>query len=177
MDTFEKQYFTGILGDLSGKKVLDIGCGSGRITRKLLDKGADLVAADISEEMLKRLKKKFRNLTTIKADIEDLPFEDNSFDVVVATFVIVHLKDLQKAFDEVYRVLKPGGFFALSNINQRRAPELKTSSGEKIVIESFYHIPKHVHDALQESFFDVEEDLFVEDNGHWVNQILRARKS
>lgn len=176
LGTFEQDLFYHLLGDLKGKKVLDIGCGTGRLIGYLKMQGAEVVAADLSEGMLEKLRKKHRGVHTVKADIEDLPFENESFDLVVCTFVIVHLKALQKAFDEVNRVLKTGGYFVVTNINQRKAPKIKVQNGEEIVIDSYYHIPKHVVEALEESFFELEEEHFVEERGSWVNQMLKGRK-
>ena len=176
LDSFEKDEVKRMLGNVKGKKILDIGCGTGRLMRYLIDSGAEVVAADLSAAMLAKAQKNFRGVKTVKADIRDLPFEDESFDIVIAAFVIVHLKKLDKAFDEVYRVTKNGGHFLVTNINQRKSPKLKTRDRE-IVIESHYHIPKHVVDAMEEAFFDPEEEFFVEENGTWVNQILRGRKA
>lgn len=176
LDSFEKDEIKRMLGDIKGKRILDVGCGTGRLMRFLVDQGAEVVAVDLSEEMLKKARKSFRTCEIVKADIRDLPFADNSFDIVIGAFVIVHLKTLTEAFDEVYRVLKPEGEFIVTNINQRKAPKIATKEGE-IVIESYYHIPDHVNDALEESFFRIEEEFFVKEKGVWVNQILRAKKS
>jgi len=177
LDTFEQGMMGKIIGDVSEKKVLDVGCGTGRLIRKLVDKGAIVTGADISPEMLKIAKKKFDKVEFIEGDIEHLPFEDESFDMVIATFVIVHLKDLRKAFDEVYRVLKPGGSFIVTNVNQRKAPKLKTSAKEEIVILSYYHIPDHVISALKDALFNVEEEEFINENAIWINQIVKAVKA
>jgi len=176
LDGFEKGILQKIIGDVKGKRVLDIGCGTGRCIKTLIDKGAIITGCDISPEMLKIAKKKFLNVEFAEGDIENLPFKDDCFDVVLASFLIVHLKSLQKAFDEVYRVLKPGGIFILTNINQKKAPKLVTESHEKIVIISHYHIPEHVISALKESFFEIREEEFVYENGIWINQIVKAVK-
>lgn len=176
LNTFEKGKLVEFCGDLTDKKVLDIGCGTGREIGLLKEHTkADFTAADISEEMLKITKKKHPDVETVQADINSMPFKDEEFDVVVAAFVIVHIKNIHKAFKEVDRVLKPGGIFVLTNINQRKAPKLQVEN-EKIVIKSFYHIPDHVTKALKESFFEIEKEEFVEENGAWINQIIRARK-
>lgn len=176
LDEFEQGMIWKMLGDIKGKKVLDIGCGTGRLMRKLLDKKAFVVGADISPGMLKIAKKKFREAEFVEADIENLPFKESHFDMVIASFVIVHLKDLRKAFDEVYRVLKPGGIFIATNINQRKAPKLKTPEKEEIVIISHYHIPEHVISALEEALFNVKEEKFVYENSIWINQVVKAVK-
>lgn len=176
LNGFEKDYLFTIIGDIKGKKVLDIGCGSGRLIGELKLFGAKVTACDISPEMVKRTREKFPNIEVVEGDIYDLPFKDRQFDMVIATFVIVHLRDLQKAFDEVYRVLKKGGQFAFTNINQRKAPKLKVGKLKEIVITSFYHRPQDVTKALEESFFDLEKEEFVYEDGVWINQILRAKK-
>lgn len=175
LNSFEKDELKRLIGDVKGKKVLDVGCGTGRLIGYLQNEGAEVTGVDLSEKMVEKVQKKFSFIDVKQADIRELPFENDSFDVVIAAFVIVHLKDLQEAFDEVCRVLKPGGHFIVTNINQRKAPKIKTDEGE-IVIESYYHIPRHVAEAMQESFFEIEEEGFVEENGIWVNHILKGRK-
>ncbi len=176
LDSFEREHFYGMLGDLKGKKVLDMGCGAGRLIELLLMSGADVYAADISENMISTIQKKYPRLKTCVCSIEDIDFEDNFFDIVLSAFVVVHLRTLTKAFDEVYRVLKPGGHFVLSNINQKKPPALKVGDKEEIIIKSFYHMPKNIILALEESFFDVKDEKFVYEGRQWINQIVRAGK-
>ncbi len=176
LNSFEKTSVEKLLGDLKGKRVLDIGCGTGRIIQMLRERGAEIVAFDISEEMLGIVNRKFPNIECVVGDSDELPFEDESFDLVLGLFWIVHLGDLRASFDEVYRVLKKGGRFILSNINQRKAPKLTTKSGENIVIESYYHMPQKVVEALEYAYFDVVRDEYIYDKDVWVNQILEARK-
>lgn len=175
LDSFEGTTLLQILGDLWDKDVLDLGAGTGRLVPHLKNLGGTVFATDISEEMLKVLQKSYSDVECEVADAAELPYEDGRFDMVVASFFIVHLKDLQEVFDEVYRVLKDGGEFVLTNINQRKAPKLKTDEGE-IVIRSFYHRPENVIKALEESFFHIEKEEFVMDGKVWVNQIIKARK-
>lgn len=175
LNSFEKGRLFSFFDDLKGKKVLDIGCGTGRILGELRLFGADITAIDISEEMLGRVGRKYPDVKTAVADVEALPFEDDSFDVAVAAFLIVHLKDPQIAFEEVHRVLKSGGEFIVTNINQRKAPKLKTPKGE-IVIQSYYHRPEDVVKKLEKCLFDIEKNEFVEEDGVWINQIVNARK-
>jgi len=174
LDSFEKDVILRFLGNLDGKKILDVGCGNGRMFSELMKRNGEVVGADVSAEMLKLAGQKFPRVKLAQAAIEKLPFEDNSFDFVVAFFVIVHVRDLVKAFDEVYRVLKPGGSFILSNINQRKAPKLKTKNGQEIVINSFNHRPDKVLEALDRSFFKIDKEEFVEEDGTWINQIVKA---
>ena len=141
------------------------------MTKKLKDTGAELIATDVSQKMLDSI----TFVPTKKADIQNLPFEKKSFDIVIAAFVIVHLKNLEQAFSEVHRVLKDGGYFIFSNINQRKAPLLEVGK-EKFFIESFYHRPKNVIRELEDCYFDVLEEKFIFEGEVWVNQIIKAKK-
>lgn len=178
LDSFEKRKLDDFFRDIKGKKVLDIGCGTGRIIPDLLEKEAKVTGADVSTEMLKIAVKKFPNSTFVKADIRELPFKDDSFDIVISAFVIVHLKqcELEEAFNEVYRVLKPGGSFILTNINQKKAPKLKVKNLGEIVIKSYYHIPEHVIEALNNCCFSIETEDFINEGDVWINQIIKAVK-
>lgn len=176
LNSFENDAVLKALGNLKGKKVLDVGCGTGRLIRFMLEKGAEVSGADVSEEMLRVARKNFPEVSFLKAEMENLPFEDNNFDLVVATFVIVHLKNLSGFFAEVYRVLKNGGIFVLTNINQRKAPKLKLKDGGEIVIESHYHRPEDVIKTLGNNLFTLEKEEFVFGRGVWINQLIKARK-
>ncbi len=176
LNSFEKDSVFKLLGDLRGKKVLDIGCGTGRIIEELKQRGAEVVGLDVSEKILEIAKKKFCDVEFVLGNVNDLPFEDESFDLVLGLFLIVHLKNLEKPFEEIYRVLRPGGRFILSNINQKKAPKLKLKNRDEIVIKSHYHIPKHVVKALEQLLFVIKRDEFVYEGNAWINQIIKAVK-
>jgi SAM-dependent methyltransferase len=102
-----------LLGDISGQRVLDLGCGLGDKTLILALKGARLTAIDISADLLRlarhRLEVNRAPVTEmVLASAHDLPFEDASFDAVLGLAVLHHL-DLSLVAREVARVLKPGG--------------------------------------------------------------------
>lgn len=175
LDSFEKDVVHRMLGNLQGKKVLDLGCGTGRLIKVLADGGANVTACDNSEEMVRIAKKKFPEVEILEADVGNLPFENDSFDFAVATFMIVHLKRLDIFFDEVYRILKDGGHFLLTNINQRKPPKVASDVGE-FVIQSYYHRPEDVVKSLEKSMFFIEKEEFVKENNVWVNQVIKARK-
>lgn len=172
-DSFEKDQVLPLLGNIKEKKVLDVGAGTGRLVSRLVNAGAEVTALDISEEMLKKIKNK--NIKKIVGEAEDLSFDDNSFDVVIATFLIVHLKDLGRFFDEVYRVLKPGGLFLVTNINQRKAPEIKIGK-DLVEVKSYYHKPELVVEELEDLAFEVLQNKFVKEGETWINQIILVNK-
>lgn len=86
---------------VKNKKVVDIGCGYGRNKKIVESVGGEWTGVEPFEG----------GAHTVVADAENLPFEDNSFDVAIMDAVLEHIPDVGKAFAEVGRVLKPGGVF------------------------------------------------------------------
>lgn len=175
LNSFEQNKFLPLLGDIKNKMVLDVGAGTGRLSVALSKLGAQVTALDLSEQMLQILKNKDKKIDTVVGDAESLPFPDNTFDVVTAAFLVVHLKDPNTFFDEAYRVLKDGGILAFSNINQKEPPEVQTVQG-KIKIESFYHRPEKIVEELENLAFQVEKNILVYEKNIWINQLIIARK-
>lgn len=175
LNSFEQRKVLPLLGDVKGTKILDVGAGTGRLAVELARLGADLTALDISEEMLEILKRKSDRIQTIVGDAENLIFPRGYFDWVISAFVIVHLKDPTRFFDQAYKVLKDGGKLLVTNINQKEPPEIETSEG-KIKIESFYHRPEKIREILESLAFSIEKEIFVKEGENWINQILVAVK-
>ncbi|MDI6695594.1 MAG: class I SAM-dependent methyltransferase [Anaerolineales bacterium] len=103
------------LGDLHGKRLLDLGCGPGETSIFLANQGAIVTAVDISSGMIrvaKRLASQFdlseEQLTFLQMSVEDLGFPDASFDLVFGSNVLHHC-DTDRTGEEIARVLKPGG--------------------------------------------------------------------
>ena len=91
----------------SGKRVLDLGCRSGALTQHLLD-GNEVVGLDVDAAALARAAE--LGIEPVQANVEDpLPFEDESFDAVVAGELLEHLQFPDALVDEIRRVLRPGG--------------------------------------------------------------------
>jgi SAM-dependent methyltransferase len=105
-----------------GDKVLDIGCGPGWFWQgaaPLLPDQLELTLADLSPGMVAEAVARCRTLkqwtvTGVEADAGSLPFEDASFDAVIAMHMLYHVPDQAKAVAEMHRVLKPGGLFAVT---------------------------------------------------------------
>ena len=100
------------LGDVCGRKVLDLGCGHGMAAVVLARRGADVTACDLSVGYLREARARARaNGVTIRfgqIDAERLPFADGSFDRIWGSAILHHL-DLCRAGAELARVLRPGG--------------------------------------------------------------------
>lgn len=101
---------------ISFSKLLDVGCGTGPMIELLTQEYPDkeYVGVDITPKMIKTANAKhLKNTTFIVGDSEDLPFEANSFDVIICANSFHHYPNPQAFFNEVYRVLMPGGHFVL----------------------------------------------------------------
>ena len=95
-------------------KVLELACGSGRLTKHIanaLPANVEFTATDLSADMISVAKAKVTSGRIIwaTADMMDLPFTNDSFDLVVCQFGLMLVPDQMKAFGEILRVLKPGG--------------------------------------------------------------------
>jgi len=98
----------------SGMCVLDVACGPGYVSAGLRDVGAVPTGIDFSENMIAIARMMFRDISFLKGDAQDLPFEDGSFDGVLNNFGLLHVSDPAKACAEACRVLKPHGRFGFS---------------------------------------------------------------
>lgn len=175
LNSFEQNQVLPLLDNLTGKKILDAGAGTGRLAVELARRGAFVTALDISGEMLKILAKKSKYIELSVGDVELMPFGKEIFDWVVSAFVVAHLKDPMRFFDEVYRVLKDGGKFLVTNINQKEPPEVETENGP-IKIESYYHRPEKIREILESLAFRIEKEIITKEGENWVGQIVVAVK-
>ena len=107
---------------ISGKEVLDLGCGTGVLSLLALEKGAaKMVCSDISKTMIDQCRAKIalkgysdKIIEFREMDAESLPLSDNSVDVIISSMVLGMIPDQAKAVAEMTRVLRPGGTIAIS---------------------------------------------------------------
>jgi ubiquinone/menaquinone biosynthesis C-methylase UbiE len=109
------EYAYYLLGDVRGKAVLDLGCGTGENTVLLARRGAEVHSLDISDSLVELAKKRLvannirGGVSFHVGSAHEMPFPDNSFDVVFGMAILHHL-DLELTSREVWRVLRPGGY-------------------------------------------------------------------
>lgn len=175
-DSFEQDKLAPYIAEAKGKKVLDAGAGTGRITLRLHEAGAQVTALDISPEMLALLHQKNPEIEVVEGDMENMPFEDGTFDMVFSSLAMVHLKKVDKFLDECYRVVKDGGLAVLTNIHYRKPMTLKDNKG-KYTIQGYNHFPPHLRKTARELAFGIEHDeILTEGDDVWVSQVLVLRK-
>jgi ubiquinone/menaquinone biosynthesis C-methylase UbiE len=104
------------LQDIKGKKVLEIGPGAGGHSALFARHGAAMTSMDLTAARAASTHAKFKLMgdladgcAALQGDAENLPFDDGAFDIVYSNGVLHHTLDTEKALDEVYRVLRPGG--------------------------------------------------------------------
>jgi ubiquinone/menaquinone biosynthesis C-methylase UbiE len=104
----------------AGAKVLDLGCGTGHFANYVYSKGFEVHAIDPSLKMLEFARNNFKNIQFLEGEAAALPFNDQSFDLVISIEVLRYLDpaDVVQAYKEIFRVLKPGGRMLVTHVNK-----------------------------------------------------------
>ncbi len=117
-------WIAGHYPDREGLAVLELGCGTGSMwlgRKDLVRRWGRLVLTDLSGGMLDTARKNLRDMPEIEyraVDIQDIPFPDGSFDLVIANMMLYHVPDLPRGLREVRRVLKQGGVFCCATYGE-----------------------------------------------------------
>jgi SAM-dependent methyltransferase len=96
---------------VDGKRVLDLGCGSGVFTKDLINWGGKVKGIDLSKTLIEIAKKENPKAKFYIGNAVKTPFDDSEFDIVASNLVVHYFKDVKPLFKEVARVLKKGGIF------------------------------------------------------------------
>jgi SAM-dependent methyltransferase len=99
-------------------RILEIGCGIGTVVYELSGKGHDIAGIDISGEAIEYGRKKYGDIRLEVQAAEILPYEDESFEVVMSFDLFEHIAAIDKHISEVRRVLRPGGYYLFQTPNR-----------------------------------------------------------
>lgn len=135
----EKPAMEKLLPDLSGKHVLLVGCGTGEETTLLEERGAkNIVGIDISSESVRLARESYPTHHFSVGDMHHLDFADSTFDVVYSSLAVHYSPTPLDVYQEVFRVLKPGGIFQFSTGHPVRwASESAVIDGEPVKVLGF----------------------------------------
>lgn len=155
------------MGEIKGKRILEIGCGFGSHLIRMAKAGAHVTGIDISSvrvnETLTQIStmKLEQNANAIKMNAEKLEFPDSSFDIVFGASILHHL-DLDLVLPEIKRILLPNGEAVfieplgenpLINYYRKRTPDLRTIDEHPFVEKDFALFRKYFNTVSSESFF------------------------
>lgn len=111
-------------------RLLDIGCGTGHSAKAILNiyPDTDIVACDLSMEMVKKAQATAKTNSALVADCEELPIKDSVFDAVTSGLTFQWADNINNAVREAYRVLAPGGVFVFSTLGPETMMELRKAT-------------------------------------------------
>ena len=153
----DDMHFPAVYAPLTDRRVLEIGCGTGRHTVRLVAAGNDVTGIDLSPGMLTEARRKLAGckVQLIEGDVMtgDMPL--SGFDAVVTALVLEHIGDLQVFFARVAQALVSGGGFYLSEIHPDRiaggtqANFIDAKTGEAVRLTSFAHAEADIQAAAK----------------------------
>lgn len=161
-------------------KVLDAGCAFGRDVRLLHGRGFAVVGVDFAEKMIEEAKKRVPGADFFVADVRDLPFEADTFDVILCNAVLMHLekRTVGKALQEFHRVLKPGGTLLLCN-KEGTGEGIEFNPSLKLTRYTSYFTLSEMSGYLKTSGFAIRRSWIQEDlrrNGvQWTHFIAEKK--
>ncbi len=169
------------LADLAFDSCLEIGCGTGKNTRWLLSKSKEILAVDLSEEMLSRAKKKIQSgkVQFLQADMnQPWTFITQKYDLLVFSLVLEHIENLDPVFEKASTSLNQGGIVYLGELHPFKQytgtkARFETAEGLQIVNCFNHHVSDFTESAKKYGFeiMDIKE-YFDNDNKQSVPRIL-----
>lgn len=164
-------HFVALLRGGSRPRVLDGGCGTGRMSRRLAEQGCEVVGVDVSAGMLAMARRDGPGNPVHRAGLTALPFAEASFDGVLLWYSLIHVPDreLPLALGEAARVLRPGGLVLTAFQKGSGTWDVGRGlrdRGHDVTLVRHHRGPKEVLDALAVAGFTKEARLVREPVGH-----------
>ena len=153
--------------------ILEVGCGIGNIVHELAEQGYDIIGRDISREAIAYGRKKYPDIKIEVQPAEELKFEDKSFDIVLSFDLFEHVVQIDRHISEVFRVLRPGGFYMFQTPNKYSNIIFETFKSRTLQWRNYHpslHTPGQLRRRLSKHGFDVR---FVKTNP--INEFTIAK--
>ena len=163
---------TDFAGIKKGDHVLDLGSGAGNdcfVARAIVGEEGKITGLDMTEPMIRKARENstklgFSNVGFVNGDIEEMPFDEKTFDVVISNCVLNLVPDKAKAFSEIFRVLKPGGHFCVSDV------VIKGSLSEKMLKDA------EMYAGCVSGASEMNEYLTIVENMGFLNAKVHKQK-
>lgn len=137
------------------RRVLEVGGGEGKLAARVRDElGADVTLIDLSPRMVEIASE--RGVRAQVADVQELPFDDASFDTVLACWMLYHVPDLDRGLSEIARVLQPGGRLVANTNSQEHCRELYELIEYPVAARQFVFRSENGEASLRKHFANVE---------------------
>jgi ubiquinone biosynthesis O-methyltransferase len=121
-ERLQRRLILSLLGDVGGRRVLDVGCGDGDLAIELRRRGACVTGIDASSDMIEaakaRAKREGVEIEFVVGAAERIPFAAEQFDVVVAVTILCFVANAGPVFQEIARVLRPGGLLVIGELGK-----------------------------------------------------------
>jgi ubiquinone/menaquinone biosynthesis C-methylase UbiE len=158
LTNIESNYILNTLSRKHKPSILDIGVGSGRIAVQLLKHNYhNIIGMDIGNIQLKKCKVNTNSLVSVLlADAEQLPFANNSFDVILAMQLVDYLPNIENFLSDCYRILNPGGYFLFDYSN--RSSPYRVIYKYRSQSDLFYHLnASRINQMARKIGFSIEK--------------------
>ena len=154
-------------------RALDLGCGPGIVTEAFAVEAGEVVALDLSPEMIRRARQRCeksgrKNVRFAISKVEKLPFHNASFDIIVTRLTLHHFPDLEAALSEMVRVLQPDGRIVIADIVSSHVPEESELHNALEILRDPSHVRMISHTELKHLINSAGLAIKTEDN--WIRE-------
>jgi ubiquinone/menaquinone biosynthesis C-methylase UbiE len=171
MGRYSKQLgplFADFAGIQAGRRVLDVGAGTGALTAEIVRRGADVAATDPSAPFVRALHERFPDLQVHPAPAEELPWPDGSFDVAAAQLVVTFMDDAPAGVQEMRRVVRDGGTVAVCMWDREgmdmlaatmRTQQALSSDAPTTEARTLYRTREEIESLFSDGFAELRTEL------------------